>query len=108
MNKMTPRDSANLDRFLESYKEKKKCILIPGLFGTNGLEAWASKLGILKHELIVRPAWQIGENDPDICGIHADDKIIIPEGVENAPVMSALARKKKRRSDSDSYLDAAA
>jgi hypothetical protein len=105
INTMTPPDSANLDRFLASYKEKQRYILMPGLFGERGFEAWATKLGILKRELIVRPAWQIGEHDPDICGINEDDKIIIPAGVENAPVQAALMRKKKRKSDSDSFLD---
>jgi hypothetical protein len=107
VHKMTPQDTINLDRFLDSYKKLQKYILIPGILGKDGIKAWASKLGILKRELFVRPAWQIGEHDPDIPGIHEDDQIIIPKEVENAPVLATLARKKKRKKDTDSFIEAA-
>jgi len=96
INTMHPITSANLDRFLERYSDKKKYMLVPGEAQGAGLGRIAPKLGILKRELVVRPAWQIGEHDPDICGINLDDKIIIPDGVKDAPVLAAMARKKKR------------
>ena len=103
INTMQPTTSANLDRFLERYSDKKKYMLVPGEAQGAGLGRIAPKLGILKHELVVRPAWQIAEHDPDVCGINLDDKIIIPEGVKDAPVLAALAWKKKRlEDDSDS------
>ena len=96
INEMNPKDSSNLDRFLESYHRKKQYVLVPGQLGSNGLGGWARDLKILKNELNVRPAWQIGAHDPDMVAIHDDDDVIIPEGVTDAPVLGAIARKKRR------------
>ncbi len=98
INTMNPATSANLDRFLEAYNAQKKYMLVPGEAEPSGMGRIAPGLGILKHELLVRPAWQIGEHDPDICGIDLDDKVIIPDGVKDAPVLAAMARKKETRS----------
>jgi len=97
MNTMHPSTSANLDRFLESYAIKKEYTLVLGSPGPDVLAGWVPNTGILKRELVVRPAWQIAEHDPDISGIYADDKIIIPEGVTDAPVLKTLARKAERQ-----------
>jgi len=96
INTMNPATSANLDRFLETYSAQKRYVLVPGEAEPSGIGRIAPTLGILKHDLLVRPAWQIGEHDPDICGINLDDKIIIPDGAKDAPVLAAMARKKKR------------
>jgi hypothetical protein len=45
----------------------------------------------------VRPAWQIGEHDPDVLAITEDSDPIIPEDVSDAPVIQALQRFSKRR-----------
>lgn len=55
------------------------------------------ELGILKSEVRFRSAWEIGENDPDIVAIQEGDNPIIPEGIDNAPVLTALTRFQKRR-----------
>lgn len=96
INTMNPSTRANLDRFLESYKKAQRYILVPGQFAPSGIGALAPALGILKRELIVRPAWQIGDHDPDTCGIEVTDNIIIPEGITDAPVHGTIARKKKK------------
>jgi hypothetical protein len=96
INTMEATTTANLDGFLERYNAQKKYMLVPGEADPSGIGRIAPRLGILKHELLVRPAWQIGEHDPDVCGINLDDKIIIPDGVKDAPVLAAMARKKKR------------
>jgi hypothetical protein len=54
----------------------------------------ATELVIGKTEVIVKPAWQVGENDPDIVALDSEDDIIIPEGVKDAPITMALARRK--------------
>ena len=53
-------------------------------------------LGILKHEIHVRPAWQVGRHDPDGCGIETDDDLIIPEEESDVPVLELIAWKKKK------------
>lgn len=98
---MYPSDSTNLDQFLASYKQKGNYILLPARLMPNNSFAWAPELGILKGDLEVRPAWQIGEHDPDICGIGVDDKVIIPEGSTDPPILKALERIRAQRSGFD-------
>ena len=50
-----------------------------------------------KQNLVVRPAWQIGEHDPDVIAIKEDANPIIPDDVKNAPVLQALQRFSKRK-----------
>jgi hypothetical protein len=55
INTMTPATSSNLDRFLERYKAQKKYMLVPGEAEPSGIGRIVPRLGILKHELLVRP-----------------------------------------------------
>jgi SEC-C motif len=55
------------------------------------------RLAIFSSQLNVRPAWEIGENDPDVIGIHDDDNVVIPDHVKEAPVLRTLERIKRRR-----------
>lgn len=96
INRMDPTSSANLDRFLESYRRTHEYLLMPAKVKADSVESWAPKLGILKRELVVRPAWQIGRHDPDGSAIDADDKIIIPEEISAVPVLELLAWKKAK------------
>ena len=96
INTMNPSTSANLDRFLRSYQKAQRYILVPAQFASGSIGPLAQTLGILKRELIVRPAWQVGEHDPNVCAIDVADKIIIPEGITDAPVHAAIAKWKKR------------
>ncbi len=94
---MHPKDSTNLDLFLARYRRKGSYVLMPAELGQNNSFVWAPGLGILKRELVVRPAWQVGENDPDTCAIEVNDKVLIPEGVKDPPVLRTIERIKSRR-----------
>jgi hypothetical protein len=96
IREMNPASSANLDLFLESYAKNGKFSLICAKATENGIESWAPKLAILKRELIVRPAWKIGRHDPDVSAINVDDKIIIPAGIDDVPILEAIAWKQMR------------
>jgi hypothetical protein len=90
---MYPRDSKNLDQFLSAFEKVRTYILAPGYVSQDYLSVDSFiKLGVLKRQIIVRPAWQIGEHDLDLCGLQPEDKVIIPEDVKEPPVVSALAR----------------
>ena len=94
MNAETPE---NLLRFLSKYEHAKAFILTPGrLEATDNEPLFHPELGILSRNLIVRPAWEINENDPDGVGIFVDDNLIVPEGIQDAPALRTLARKKQR------------
>ena len=94
MNAETPE---NLLRFLRKYEHAKAFILTPGrLEATDNEPLFPPELGILSRNLIVRPAWEINENDPDGVGIFVDDNLIVREGIQDAPALRTLARKKQR------------
>ena len=91
---MEPDSSENLDRFLEDYNK----------FGTFGLTAaivngarqasFLTHLTITKSKVHIKEAWEVGPNDPELMAIKADDNPIIPKGINNPPILKALARKK--------------
>lgn len=82
---MTPESPENLERFLKDYRGDK-CVI-----------ATASSKGkpivhVVTSGVVVKYAWEIDENDPDISSIHPDDEIYIPEGMDNPPISRALAK----------------
>jgi hypothetical protein len=93
-HKMTPDSSVNLERLIEGYKNIKKFILCPAeiTFNPQSINPYPSH-GILKTELIIREAWEIGLNDPDRMGITPDDNPIIPSDIKNAPVLEILKER---------------
>ncbi len=98
INRMQPRDPRNLTGFLESYHRAGRYLVVPAAF-SNAQEPpqFFVHLAIGKTELHVRPAWLIGENDPDLCVLHADDTPLIPDGETDPPVLRALDWIRSRR-----------
>lgn len=97
---MHPTDAGNLENFLRLYAATGRYYLAPAHYRTGAaLPDFMLDLAIGKRELIVRPLWQVGDNDPDFVGVRPDDDPILPEGVEDIPVLRALARKRKRRDE---------
>lgn len=95
-HRMNPSDHKNLEGFLRRYERLGAYVLLPAHYASGSEQPtlfWDLWIG--KSELTVRPAWQIGENDPDINALREDDDPIIPEGIKNAPVTRAL-RKLRR------------
>lgn len=97
IHRMVPQDSKNLDLLLSEFNAAGCYFLAPAIMSTGaGQPHILSDLGIMKRELGLRPAWQIGENDPDSLAISLDDDPIIPEGVANPPVNRLLERRRNR------------
>jgi hypothetical protein len=98
INEMNPLSTQNLDNFLHRYRQSKQYLLLPAHFQGDMLQSKPLfEFGIVKREIHIRPAWEIGENDPDILAVYADDNPILPEGINNPPIVSALRKAKKRR-----------
>ena len=98
INRMDPVNSFHLTSFLERYEATGKYVLVPAAIATNfDVQEPLWDLGILKKDLRVCPAWQIGEHDPDVMAIEPGANPIIPNGGENPPVASALSRFDRRR-----------
>jgi hypothetical protein len=51
----------------------------------------------MQTKLIVRPAWQVGENDPESVGLSIENEPIIPDGITDPPVYAVLKRIGERR-----------
>ncbi|MEX8493182.1 hypothetical protein [Sphaerotilus sp.] len=98
INRMSPDTTKNLDGFLKQLKKFGAFYLMSAkmpdtLGGVPNLEYTQY---LLKGHIHVRPAWQIGENDPDIVALDVDEDPVIPDGVMDAPVLKALARKRNQ------------
>ncbi|MER9663361.1 hypothetical protein [Mesorhizobium sp. M0159] len=65
MRTMQPDDDVNLQRFLRSYEHFKAYLLMPAIFDGAGAPDPLSELTILKREIIVRNADDVGEHDVD-------------------------------------------
>lgn len=103
-NIMTPTHSRNLDMFLSEYKRVGRFMLVPAQM--TSMTTPPNPIGefsLEKSNLVIRPAWTIGENDPDICALDPDDPPIIPTDVTDAPVLKALAQKASFKRRTSSY-----
>jgi hypothetical protein len=96
INRMEPSSSANLDRFIDAYRQVGGYLLIPAQIGSSF--SLPPKLYLAKRQLHIRPAWEISENDPDMMAMQEDDDPIIPATVLDPPVRKALERLKSLRS----------
>ena len=81
---------------LNEYEKFDCFFLAPAVQQKDGFDFFRD-LTILKRPLVVRPAWQIGEHDPDFVALAPDDDPIIPPDVIDAPVLSALKRMRDRK-----------
>lgn len=92
-NRMVPLDSRNLDRFLKHFNNVGKYFLVPAHFVDVSTQPQLFyELCIGKEELRVCPAWELTENDPDICALRPDDDLIIPDDVTDPPVARVMQR----------------
>lgn len=91
--------SANhVDQFKQDFERYKAYILIPGVIsGPTAQPQFFHELGIFKHQISIRDAWDIGPNDLDSIGVMADDEPIIPVGIEEPPVYELQKIKRSRK-----------
>ena len=92
---LTPPSSANLDGFLAAYNSNNRYILTSArVCSPNSMELGYNRLE--KTTLVVRDAWEIGPNDPDIVAVMPNDDPFIPDGLPMPPVLDTLRMKKSR------------
>jgi hypothetical protein len=101
---MNASSDLNLNNFLNSYKKSGAYFLAHAILPDHSSEpTLVMKDHIVKRELHVRQAWEIGRDDPDSMGITVDDQPIIPSGKQEAPVVELLrwkrGQKTRRRSE---------
>ncbi len=96
INRMTPETTKNLDAFLKEFDKYGAYYLIPVKLPSKPGEVpeLKPKQYLLKGHIHVRPAWTIGEHDSDIVALDVDEDPVIPDGITDAPVLKAMARKR--------------
>jgi hypothetical protein len=96
IQRMTPANATNLDGFITEYRKFGIFLLAPAKMSSSPSTPFM-RVAILKRSIYIRPAWQIGENDPDMIALDERDEPIIPAEVLDPPVNKALARKRSFR-----------
>ena len=97
INRMTPSNSQNLDTFLRAYGKAGQFLFAPAEISPDGsvFRGLYRQFAISKRELEIRPAWKIGDNDPDFAVFRKDDDPIVPAGVKDLPVTRAMKRVRR-------------
>lgn len=93
-HKMEPQNDVNLSRLIKAFEHYRQYILIPAGFDSGLNVTPYPELGILKAQLKIIDAWEIGIHDFERVVITDDDSPIIPDNVTNAPVLEVLKEKR--------------
>lgn len=76
---MEPSSTVYRDKFLEAYEEVGQFLLGVAVIDPDNPKPVPPVGGhILKSNLSVRDAWEVGLNDPDMMGVHPTDDVVIP------------------------------
>jgi hypothetical protein len=93
VNIMEPKSSRNLDAFIAEYERHRRYLLAPAHMPRTDREPKVIiDVALGKYDLVVREAWQIGENDPDCVALDPDDPPVVPMDRPNPPVLKTLKR----------------
>jgi hypothetical protein len=84
----------NLNNLISAYNHYKSFRFCPAevVLNVNKINPF-EEFSILKHEITVRNAWEIGLHDLESVAIKKNDNPIIPEDIKNAPILEVLKRK---------------
>lgn len=102
LNATTP---DNLNNFLVAYRKSGSFGFVPAI--TSAGQTFPEPLFDLiqpRRKLEVRPAWTIGEHDPDLSVLQDDDDPYIPDGQDDPPVRRAMAQIRAFRESSSSRM----
>lgn len=92
-HRMEAENSRNLDNLIRGYQAFNRYVLIPAHVDTEFKMTPILELGILKTELKIKNAWEIGINDFERVVITEADDPIIPDNVSDAPILEVLKEK---------------
>jgi hypothetical protein len=89
----------NTMRDFHRFREQYGCYyLAPAVMRTSAsAPQLLPDVSILKRDVVIRSAWEIGVNDPDISALRHEDEPLVPDGVENPPVREALEWLRSKR-----------
>lgn len=87
---ITPKDGNNLKNILFSHQYFKKYIIVPAMYNLKMEIIPFIELGILKNDLTIKNAWEIGVHDFDRVAIRKGDNPVIPDNIENPPILELI------------------
>lgn len=87
---MEPENSDNLNMFLKLFERFDAFYLMPAIAVDGEAPKLLTELSILKRDLIIKHAWEIGRHDQDSAAIRDPERIIIPDGIENPPCLELV------------------
>jgi len=95
---MTPDNPENMHRIEQIIRSGQKILFCPAQMTPDGrdIEPFFDK-AIVKLKIDIKNAWELGLNDPAGVAILNDDNPIIPSGVNNAPVLEIIKKKKRNK-----------
>ena len=94
--RMTTTTPTNLDNFLAYYKCSNKCIIAPSsISNVQPSSKDINEYGIEIKNLVVKYAWEIGENDMDISALPNNPAPYIPDGEKDPPILRAIKNSKR-------------
>jgi hypothetical protein len=80
----------NIDCIIKGFNKHKSYRLCPAkIIGGNKIEPYFDRV-IIKHHLHIKEAWEIGNNEIDSVVIKKNDTPVIPNNVDNAPILEVL------------------
>ncbi|GEP43098.1 hypothetical protein [Brevifollis gellanilyticus] len=90
---MKPLSDGNLRTFAEHYKALGYFAFMPAQsHGTASPPELFSDGAILLSEIHIRDAWEIGPHDIEASALNEEDDPIVPEGINDPPVLQSLKR----------------
>lgn len=92
-HRMEPTNSTNLNNLVNGYNAFKKYVIVPAHIDSNFQMTPIFELGIMKNELTIKDAWEIGIHDFEKVVITEDDDPIIPDNTNDAPILKVLEEK---------------
>ena len=93
INRMDAITPTNLENFLSHYEYSSKCIIAPA--SSSGFHPqYINEYGIEIKNLVVKYAWEIGENDMDIVALQDNSNPYIPDSEKNPPILRAMKKIK--------------
>jgi len=98
IHRLESQDDNLFKEFVEAFKTHGSYYLLPAIFEDGMIEPnRIHDLAIKKSKLVIREAWDIGENDEDLAVLDINKIPIIPVGskFEDTPAFQAIEKLKK-------------
>jgi hypothetical protein len=91
-HEMAPDNPKNLNNIESYFKHHKKYTLIPAQITASQQITPFFEKSIIKYDIEIKNAWEIGLNDIAKTAIKKGDNPVIPDNIKNAPVLEVLKK----------------